>query len=610
MHDIIQLLPDSLANQIAAGEVVQRPASIVKELLENAIDAHATYIRLVIREAGKELVQVIDDGIGMSETDARLSLERHATSKIKNPEDLFNIRTMGFRGEALASIAAIAQMEVKTKRAVDELGTHLYIEASRLQKQESVTANNGTTITVKNLFFNVPARRNFLKTNQVEVRHIMDEFQRIALAHPNVAFDFFNQDVEIYSLPAGKLSQRIVHIFGKNYQKQLAPCQADTSFVCVQGYIGKPEQAKKTRGEQFFFVNNRYIRHSYLHHAVASAYESLLPKDSHPFYVLFIEIDPIHIDINIHPTKTEVKFDDERTVYGILHAAVRKSLQTHHLAGALDFGTDTNFDPAQFAQQAINENRKTPDQTDFKSGYTPPTTREKHNLNNWETMYSKWQQATPETNTPLEGQTFASNANITQLFDEDITSQNRSAILLQQRYLVTPTKSGLMIIDYQAAFERIWYDRLQDARKKAQPHSQQLLFPIVIELNQTDLQAIIEIEEDLRSLGLSFTLMQAGKLQITGLPSEWADEPANELLQELLQQYNSQNTTLAWERFDVLAKALAKRKARRIPQLSEAKELNLLIDRLFSSSNPNYTPDGAVIVKVWGIKNIENFFNS
>ncbi|TAE06795.1 MAG: DNA mismatch repair endonuclease MutL, partial [Bacteroidetes bacterium] len=508
MQDIIQLLPDSLANQIAAGEVVQRPASIVKELLENAIDAQATYIRLVVREAGKELVQVIDDGMGMSETDARMSLERHATSKIKTTDDLFNIRTMGFRGEALASIAAVAQMEIKTKRAMDELGTHLYVEASRLHRQESISATNGTTISVKNLFFNVPARRNFLKSNQVEMRHIIDEFQRVALAHPNIAFDFFNQDTEVYSLPAGKLSQRIVHIFGKNYQKQLAPCQEETPFVSLYGYIGKPEQAKKTRGEQFFFVNNRYIRHSYLHHAVASAYEGLLPKEAHPFYVICLEIDPIHIDINIHPTKTEVKFDDERTVYGILHASVKKALQTHHVSNTLDFTEDTNFSPAQFIQQAYTETYQTANKTDYKADkiFTPPspTTRDKNNLQNWDKMYAQWQQEVPETNKPLEGQKFSSGANVAQLFETDVSSENRSAILLQQRYLVTPAKSGLMIIDYQAAMQRIWFDRLQDARKKNQPRSQQILFPTVVEINQADWVLLAEMEEELRALGLNF----------------------------------------------------------------------------------------------------------
>ncbi len=615
MQDIIQLLPDSLANQIAAGEVVQRPASIVKELLENAIDAQAKYIRLVVREAGKDMVQVIDDGTGMSETDARMSLERHATSKIKTTDDLFNIRTMGFRGEALASIAAVAQVEIKTKRPTDELGTSLYVEASRLQKQQSIATNNGTTITVKNLFFNVPARRNFLKTNQVEMRHIIDEFHRVALAHPEIAFDFFNQELEVYSLPAGKLSQRIVHIFGKNYQKQLAPCQEETPFVQVYGYIGKPEQAKKTRGEQFFFVNNRFIKHAYLHHAVVSAFDTLLPKDTFPFYVLCLEIDPVHIDINIHPTKTEVKFDDERTVYAVINSAVRKALQTHHVGNTLDFTEDVNFNPSQFVQQTYNENYKNTNTSDYKQpsyneNYknTLPA-REKHNLQNWEKMYAQWQQDTPETK-PVEGQILQSNANIASLFQGDITPENRSAILLQQRYLITSAKSGLMMIDYQGALERIWFDKLQEAKRKNKPLSQQLLFATTVELNQTDISLIQEIGDELKGLGLNFEWVGKDKICITGLPSEWADEPAEELLQELLQQYHTTTPALVWEKFDVLAKALAKRKAWRTPTMVETQELNLLIDRLFASSNPNYTPEGANIIKVWGMKSIEQFFKS
>jgi DNA mismatch repair protein MutL len=440
------------------------------------------------------------------------------------------------------------------------------------------------------------------------MRHIIDDFHRVALAHPNITFEFFNQDVEVYSLPAGKLSQRIVHIFGKNYQKQLAPCQEDTPFVRLQGYIGKPEEAKKIRGEQFFFVNNRFIKHSYLHHAVTSAYEGLLPKEAFPFYVIFLEIDPIHIDINIHPTKTEVKFDDERTVYAVLHSAVKKALQTHHINNTLDFTTDVNFNPSQFIQQTYNENYKNTNNTDYKSSYSTPNTREKHNLQNWEKMYAQWQQEVPETQKPLAGQKLTSNANETQLFDADVSSENRTAILLQQRYLVTPAKSGLMIVDYQAALERIWFDRLQEARRKNQPRSQQLLFPTVVELNQADLQLLAEMEEELRNLGLSFEASGVGKITITGLPSEWADEPADELLQELLQQYSRQAPTIVWERFDILAKTLAKRKAWRTSPTVETKELNLLIDKLFASSNPNYTPDGDAIVKVWGLKSIERLF--
>ena len=343
MSDIIQLLPDAIANQIAAGEVVQRPASALKELLENAVDAGATSIQVLVKEAGKQLIQVIDNGKGMSATDARMSFERHATSKIRTSQDLFAIRTFGFRGEALASIAAVAQVELKTRQSDSELGTLIQIEGSEVKKQEPVGAPVGTSVSMKNLFFNVPARRNFLKSNPVEMRHIVDEFQRVALSYPEVAFSLFQQDLEVYSLPAGKLSQRIVGIFGKSYQGQLVPCDENTPHVNVKGYIGKPENAKKTRGEQFFFVNNRYIKSSYLHHAVSSAFEGLIPGDQFPFYVLFLDIDPVHIDINVHPTKTEIKFDDERTVYAVIRSAVKQALGAHHVMPAIDFSVDVNF---------------------------------------------------------------------------------------------------------------------------------------------------------------------------------------------------------------------------------------------------------------------------
>jgi DNA mismatch repair protein MutL len=343
MQNIIQLLPDSIANQIAAGEVVQRPASVVKELLENAVDAGAKSIQLIVRDAGRTLVQVVDDGKGMTETDARMSFERHATSKIRTSDDLFKIKTMGFRGEALASIAAVAQVEMRTRRADDELGTLVRIEGSETKAQEAVSCLPGTNILVKNLFFNVPARRNFLKSNSVEMRHIIDEFQRVSLANPEVAFSLYHNDQEVFNLPGGKLSRRIVDMFGKAYREQLAQCDEQTPYVSVHGYIGKPESARKTRNEQYFFVNNRYIKHNYLHHAVVGAYEGLIPESHHPFYVLFIEIDPQHIDINIHPTKTEIKFDDERSVYAIMMAAVRKAMGVYSLAPSLDFDSDVNF---------------------------------------------------------------------------------------------------------------------------------------------------------------------------------------------------------------------------------------------------------------------------
>ena len=343
MLNVIQLLPDSIANQIAAGEVVQRPASVVKELLENSVDAKAKSIQVIIREAGRNLIQIVDDGAGMTETDARMSFERHATSKIRTSDDLFRIRTMGFRGEALASIAAVSQIEMRTRRAEEELGTLIRIEGSDIKAQESISCLPGTNLLIKNLFFNVPARRNFLKSNSVEMRHILDEFQRVALANPEVTFSLFHNDQEIYNLPAGKLSRRIIDMFGKNYREQLNHCDEQTPYVTVHGYIGKPESAKKARNEQFFFVNNRFVKHNYLHHAVVGAYEGTLPEGSHPFYVLFIEIDPSHIDINIHPTKTEIKFDDERSVYAIMMAAVRKAVGVYNLSPSLDFESDVNF---------------------------------------------------------------------------------------------------------------------------------------------------------------------------------------------------------------------------------------------------------------------------
>src|SRR5690606_19941031 len=382
MLDIIQLLPDAIANQIAAGEVVQRPASVVKELLENAIDAKSTKIIVKIKEAGKTLIQIIDNGSGMSGTDARMSFERHATSKIRKSEDLFSIRTMGFRGEALASIAAVAQVEMRTKRQEDEIGSCVIIEGSEVKKQEPVACADGTCISVKNLFFNVPARRNFLKSNPVETRHIIDEFQRAALSHPEISFSLFQNDMEVYNLPAGKLSQRIVGLFGKQYKEQLITCREETDHIVIKGYIGKPEHAKRTKGEQFFFVNNRYIRNSYLNHAILNAYEGLLPEDSYPFYVLFIEIDPVHIDINVHPTKTEIKFDDERTVYAIVRAAAKQALGAHNITPTLDFDLDVNF---HSIRPTLNVNPA--NQAERNYGQFKTSSREHANAQHWEKMF-------------------------------------------------------------------------------------------------------------------------------------------------------------------------------------------------------------------------------
>src|SRR6185369_15801529 len=379
MPDIIQLLPDAIANQIAAGEVVQRPASAVKELIENAIDAGATSIKLIIKESGKALIQVIDNGKGMSETDARMSLERHATSKIRTADDLFRLRTMGFRCEALASIAAVSQMEMKTRLPHEDLGTLLVVEGSEVKKQEPTACEKGTSISIKNLFYNIPARRNFLKSNGVEMSHITEEFQRLALANPSISFSLIQEDELVLDLPAVKLSQRIVNLFGKNYQTQLAPVQEETSLLRITGHIGRPELAKKKRGEQYIFVNNRFIRNNYLGYAVASAYEGLLQENHFPFYTLFIEIDPKHVDVNVHPTKTEIKFDDERSVYGVVWSAVKQALGSHNLAPAIDFNADVNL-MSKVSNQPLSREQYYDEQF---------STLNRSNLQNWDKLFEQ-----------------------------------------------------------------------------------------------------------------------------------------------------------------------------------------------------------------------------
>ncbi|MEN9386928.1 MAG: hypothetical protein RLZZ185_1669, partial [Bacteroidota bacterium] len=493
MRDIIQLLPDAIANQIAAGEVVQRPASVVKELMENSIDAGATFIQLIIKDAGKGIVQVIDNGSGMSETDARMCFERHATSKIRKAEDLFSITTMGFRGEAMASIASVAQVELKTKRADDELGTSIKIDGSVLKSQESIQAPQGTSIAVKNLFYNIPARRNFLKSNPVETRHILDEFQRIALAHPEIKFSFIQNDQETYALPSEKLGKRIVDLFGKSYREQLAACEENTSYVSIKGYVGKPEHAKKTRGEQFFFVNDRFIKNAYLNHAVMSAYERLLPDGSFPFYVLFLSIDPAHIDINVHPTKTEIKFEDERSIYAIIQSAVRKTLSIHNLIPSLDFDSNVNF------QNPSNTTHRQEPQ----SAYSDTSHKPKPVQDAWKKLYEglqnnidAFEQQAPQNQAALfpsamnEYKTVQSKAN-----ERSDTSPQTSfqSIQVLNKYIAVSISSGLLLIDQKRAYQRVLYDQFMDNLQRKNGASQQLLFPQVLNINPADQILLSEI---------------------------------------------------------------------------------------------------------------------
>jgi len=501
MPDIIQLLPDSVANQIAAGEVVQRPASAVKELIENSIDAGADKIQLIVKDAGKSLIQVIDNGAGMSVTDARMCFERHATSKIRKAEDLFAIRTMGFRGEAMASIAAIAQVELKTRRHEDELGTCITIEGSEVLSQEACSANTGTSISIKNLFYNTPARRNFLKSNSVEMRYIIDELQRVALAHPEIFFTLHHNGQEVYHLPGTTLKQRIIHLFGNNYNERLVPVEEDTNVINLRGFVGKPEYAKRTRGEQFFFVNNRFIKDAYLNHAVLMAFKELLPEDTFPLYVLFIDIDPSKIDINVHPTKTEIKYQDEQTIYAIIRSAVKRSLGRYNITPSLDFDQENsiehlvtpipieeivpptisfnpNYNPFNNDRQVEQDAPVYRSSSDYRSSPIP---------SNWDTLYEITKKDVNIQQQVYEEKSIAVD-------EQELNKPSeRQLFQLQNRFILSQIKSGFMLINQQAAHERILYERFLQQLQNHSGVSQQSLFPESVTLNSSDFELLKEL---------------------------------------------------------------------------------------------------------------------
>ncbi|TPE43668.1 DNA mismatch repair endonuclease MutL [Pontibacter mangrovi] len=619
MPDIIQLLPDFLANQIAAGEVVQRPASVVKELLENAIDAQATNIQLIVKEAGRQLVQVVDNGVGMTETDARMCFERHATSKIRSTDDLFRIRTMGFRGEAMASIGAVAQVELKTRPQGAETGTKLLIEGSEVLLQEPVVSPEGTSIAVKNLFYNVPARRNFLKSNAVEMRHILEEFQRVALAYPDVAFSLHHNDTEVFNLPAAKLSQRVVSILGSAYKNQMAYCEEDTGFLVVKGYVGKPEHAKKTRGEQFFFVNNRYVRSGYLNHAVMTAFEGLVAKETHPFYVLFIEIDPEKIDINVHPTKTEIKFEDEKTVYAIVHAAVKRALGAYNIAPSLDFEQDVNYAPLQpiRLQGGFNSEFEPERQpasgnsgggsTSFP-GFTPPaTTTRRATSRGWEQLYEPPREAEQEERVSMAS---AGTGLLSDAFaaPDAPAASAKKAIQIHQKYLLVQVKSGMMVIDQQAAQERILYEKYMASLQKKTGASQALLFPQTVELSATDAVLIKELAAEFKDIGFQFEDFGGNTIILNGIPADVQAADEKELLEELIEQYKNNSATLKLDKRENLARAMAKRLATRSLARMSDLEMNSLVDKLFACQVPNYTPGGQKTLVIMELSQLHDLF--
>ena len=604
MPDIIQLLPDSVANQIAAGEVVQRPASAVKELVENALDAGADKIQLILKEAGKAMIQVIDNGCGMSLTDARMSFERHATSKIRKAEDLFAIRTMGFRGEAMASIAAIAQVELKTRRHEDELGTCIIIEGSEVLKQEACSANTGTSICVKNLFYNTPARRNFLKSNPVEMRHIIDEFQRVALANPQVFFTLHNDGQEVYHLPAATLKQRIVHLFGREYNERLVPVEEDTQVIKLKGFVGKPEYARRTRGEQFFFVNNRFIKDAYLNHAVLMAFKELLAEDTYPLYVLFIEIDPAKIDINVHPTKTEIKYQDEQTIYAIIRSAVKRSLGRYNITPSLDFDQDSGIEHLvtlkpleEIVAPTISFNPDfNPFNTEKNIGREIPFLRNSGEYRsspipqNWDTLYAISKKDTSLQHGLHEEQSIVAD-------DQDISKPSeRQLFQVHNRFILSPIKSGFMVINQQAAHERILYERFLQQLQNHSGVSQQSLFPQSVTLNSSDFELLKELLPDIRALGFDIREFGKNTVVVEGIPADLNNVGEHELLEQLLEGYKNNQAILKLDKRDSLARSLARNAATKSGTRMSLEEMNLLIDQLFACQMPNLALNGKLVI--------------
>lgn len=593
MSSIIQLLPDHVANQIAAGEVVQRPASVVKELLENAVDAKATDIKLIIKDAGKSLVQVIDNGQGMSVTDARLCFERHATSKIRQAEDLFSLHTKGFRGEALASIAAIAHVEMKTKQEQEELGTHIVIEGSKFVSQDVAVLPKGTSFSVKNLFFNIPARRNFLKSETVEHRHIVDEFQRVALAHPNIHFTYFHNGSELFNLPQSNSRQRIVNIFSGKTNEKLVPVNEETEIVTIQGFASKPEFAKKNRGEQFFFVNDRFIKSGYLHHAVMAAYEGLLKDSNQPSYYLYLNVPPNTIDINIHPTKTEIKFDDEHALYAILRSSIKHSLGQFNVAPVLDFDRDSNLDtPYNYKdQEAATPTIQIDGNFNPFSDATPnkhfSSSRKTENTANWESLYVGLKHDAEEINN-VE---FESDEVTGSLFNEnEIEQASNKMYQIHKKYIVNPIKSGMVIIDQNRAHQRVLYEQFLTNMTVHQASSQQLLFPLNLFFSKSEMKLISELQLSLVNTGFVFDASNEDHLVITGLPVNVAESEVSSVLEQLLSDLSDGIPDSSFSQNDSIAKSMAKSLAVKTGAYLTEKEQENLVNGLFACKDPNVSP--------------------
>jgi len=615
MADIIKLLPDHVANQIAAGEVVQRPASVVKELMENAIDAGSTSVKLIVKDGGKTLIQVVDNGVGMSETDARLSFERHATSKISSAQDLFNLETKGFRGEALASIAAIAHVDMQTRTADNEVGVHLKIEGSKIVSQDVVATPKGTSISVKNLFFNIPARRNFLKSNQVELRHITDEFHRVAMVHPNIEFHFYNNGSEIFNLPSAKHRQRIAHIFGSKMENRLVPVSEETGVVKVSGFICKPEFAKKSRGEQFFFANNRFIKSPYLHHAVVAAFEGLIKSDTYPGYFLYLDVDPSSIDINIHPTKTEVKFDDENTLYAILRSTIKHSLGQFNVAPVLDFDHDPNLDtPYSYKEKGVVLPKVTVDTAfnPFQETSAKKSTRasfRKQSTRGWEDLYeglgkqndhNEFSSVIIESEGEEQGTLYSGEA-----VDEHLAS----TFQLRRKYVVSTVKSGMLVIHQNRAHERILFEKFLGEITVKEGVSQQLLFPLELTFNRQELAVLNEIKESLTNIGFAFHSLEEETVKVTGVPMMVSESGIGTVLDRLIADYMEGYADGSISQAEMLAKALSRNLAVRTGDVLDQESQLTLVNNLFACKEPTLSPFQKITYTIISDGDIDKKFN-
>jgi len=620
MTDIIKLLPDSVANQIAAGEVIQRPASVVKELTENAVDADATEISVVIRDAGRTLVQVIDNGTGMSETDARLAFERHATSKISTADDLFTIITKGFRGEALASIAAVSMTELRTRREEDEAGTLVEINNSRVTRQEPCSCAAGSVFSVRSLFYNVPARRKFLKSDTTEFRHIITEFQRVALAHPRIKFNLTHNDQEIYRLPSGNHRQRIVGLFGKHYNQNLVTVETATTIVSVSGFAGKPENARRSAGEQFFFVNNRYIRHPYLHRAVMEAYQGLLPPDTVPAYFIYMTADPASIDVNIHPTKTEIKFEDERSVWQIMLASVREALGRFNVVPSLDFGPEGaveipvimgNTPPPSVPHIEVDHTFNPFEGTEYNRPETKWKWDAEHNPpRDWESLFTITTRSGEQGNgAQTGGEEIGPRKGPGQLQGEEGNTAQRRFFQVKNRYIMCPVISGIMMIDQRRAHERVLYERYLASLGDGPRPAQVSLFPVETELNPGEMAVLEEIADQLRLLGFGIKKGKGNKVTITGHPADTRNANPLVMLEAVISEYRHTLNDPSIGARERVALSMARASAIQYGTPLTHTEMEELFDMLFACSMPNYSPTGKTVMNIITLDELDRRFS-